>query len=107
MRKIFLFGMLAFLLIFPSVICGQEYNCEQGYPHVAKKNGTYDARKNDLWELAQDWVHFRNKILLCNRRGDQECVEKARRDFQDVNVWINDYPESHVSKAIKLAEDCL
>lgn len=106
MNKLFLFSILTFLLISsPPMIYG-ESNCQQGYPHVAKKDGTYDTRKNDLWELAQDWVFYRNRILKCNNQGNQKCVAKAQRSFKDVNNWLSAYSEDHQYKAFELAEDC-
>jgi hypothetical protein len=100
----FLFSLLIIALI-ATISHGQD--CKQGYPHVPKKDGTFDDRKNDLWELAQDWVHFRNKILQCNAKGDQKCVEKARRDFNQTNKWLNEYSDKHVSEALSLAEECV
>jgi len=106
MKKLFLFGIIIFFLIFPPMIFGGEYNCKQGYPHVVKKDGTYDDRKNDLWELAQDWVFYRNQILVCNGKGDLKGVEEARRNFQKINVWLEAYSEKDSSQALSLAEDC-
>ena len=105
MKSKVIFSM-SFVIIFliSSIAYGQ--NCNRGYPHVAKKDGTYDDRKQDLWELAQDWVHFRNKILRCNAKGDQKCVEKARSWFNKTNAWLNAYSSDDVSKALSLAEDC-
>jgi hypothetical protein len=82
------------------------FACENGYPHVAKKNGTYDARQNDLWELAQDYVFYRNEILVHHRKGDQKGAAKARSAFQKTNNWLSQYPEEHVNKALELAEEC-
>ena len=98
--------LLSFLIIVLIAQISYGQDCNRGYPHVPKKNGTYDDRKNDLWELAQDWVHFRNKILRCNSKGDQKCVEKARRDFNKTNNWLNAYSDNHVTQALSLAEEC-
>ncbi len=106
MNKLFLFFILTFLLISLPPMINAETNCEQGYPHVAKKDGTYDTRKNDLWELAQDWVFYRNKIIKCHSQGDQKCVAKAQRSFQNTNNWLSAYSEEHQTKALELAENC-
>jgi hypothetical protein len=82
------------------------FACENGYPHVAKKNCTYDSRQNDLWELAQDWVFYRKRIISCSTKGDQKCVAKSQTAFQKINNWINQYPEEHVNKALELATEC-
>jgi hypothetical protein len=74
------------------------------YPHVPKKNGSYDPRTNDLWELAQDWVYFRNKIIRLNAQGDAEGASSARKDFEQVNQYISQYREEDVSAAIAKAE---
>jgi hypothetical protein len=105
-RKLFLVSVCVAILSFPFLIYGGEYTCGQGYPHVPKKDGTYDNRANDLWELAQDWVHYRGQILRCNQRGDTDGLRKAQQWFQKTNNWLNAYPQNHVSKALELAEKC-
>lgn len=101
-----------FIIIFISIACwgiigsSAIFACENGYPHVTKKNGTYDTRQNDLWELAQDYVYYRNEILVRHRKGDQKGAAKARETFQQINNWLSQYPEEHVNKALELAVEC-
>jgi hypothetical protein len=76
------------------------------YPHVPKKNGVLDQRKNDLWELVNDWVFFRGQILKKTADGDTKGAQKARQDFQQTNAWLSEYPESQVYEATALAEKC-
>jgi hypothetical protein len=77
------------------------------YPNVPKKDGTYDARKNDLWELAQDWVFFRNEILKKAHSGDTTGAQKARESFQQINTTMSiEYPSAQISEALEIAEKC-
>jgi hypothetical protein len=77
------------------------------YPNVPKKDGTYDARKNDLWELAQDWVFFRNEILKKSHSGDTTGAQKARESFQQINTTMSiEYPQNQITEALELAEKC-
>ncbi len=99
----FVFVLLAYLGMYTPIFA---FDCQSGYPHVAKKNGTYDNRENDLWELAQDWVFYRNRIISCNQKNDKKCVAKSQNQFQQINNWLNQYPEEHVKKALELAAEC-
>jgi len=76
------------------------------YPHVAKKSGVYENRLNDLWELAQDWYYYRWKTLERTRKGDVDGANKARSKFQQINDWLEKYPEDHVQKALDKAGSC-
>lgn len=107
MGKYKIISILILLLIFGFTVSADAQNpplCS--YPHVPKKNGTYDQRKNDLWELANDWVFFRGKILKKTADGDSKGAQQARQDFQQTNAWLSEYPESQVSEALALAEKC-
>lgn len=77
------------------------------YPHVPKKDGTYDARKNDLWELAQDWIFFRNEMVKKAHGGDTKGAQKARESFQQTNTTMSiEYPSTQIGEALEIAEKC-
>ena len=65
---------------------------------VPKKDGTFDARKNDLEELCRDYVFYRDQILKHARAGDQEAANKDREAFQQVNTWLEAYSEEDMQK---------
>lgn len=63
---------------------------------IAKRDGTVDARANDLDELCKDWVFYRTKILKYTREGDLTAASKARAAFADINTWLSAYRDSDV-----------
>lgn len=66
-------------------------------PNVPKKDGTYDARTNDLEELCRDYIFFRNRIIKYAREGDEKAANKARADFQQTNRWLEAYNEKDMN----------
>jgi hypothetical protein len=66
-------------------------------PNVPKKDGTYDARTNDLEELCRDYIFFRNRIIKYTREGDEKAANKARADFQQTNRWLEAYNEKDMN----------
>lgn len=64
---------------------------------IAKKDGTIDARPDDLDELCKDWVYYRTKILKFTREGNQKAASEARRAFADVNTWLSEYRDNDVA----------
>lgn len=64
---------------------------------IAKKDGTYDERPNDLDELCKDWVFYKARAYKYGREGDQEAAQDARNHFQQTNVWLEQYKEEDVT----------
>jgi hypothetical protein len=65
---------------------------------IAKKDGTFDARENDLDEICQDWVRAKAKAYKYGREGNQEAAAEARKDLADTNRWLSAYPDADVSR---------
>lgn len=65
---------------------------------IAKKDGTFDERPNDLDELCKDWVYWKAKTYKHGREGNQEEAQKARAEFQKVNVWLEEYRNEDVAR---------
>ena len=63
-----------------------------------KKNGAWDARPNDLAELAQDWLSFKRQLLA----NPQD--EDAHRNFDKANVYLDEYPDEAVAKCVESFE---
>jgi hypothetical protein len=63
-----------------------------------KKDGTLDARVDDLQELCKDWKFSRRQILLAHAEGDDKNVAYYRAMFQRVNRWLDEYREEDVAK---------
>ena len=114
--KVVIFAVLAGFIIYSHFFRAEDKTAPQGvtvaeaeakspFFGVAKTDGTVDSRPDDLWELAQDYVFYRNKILIRHKAGDQEGAAAARRDFQQVNKWLSKYPDDKVSAAITEAEN--
>jgi hypothetical protein len=67
--------------------------------NVRKKDGTIDARENDLNILCEDWRFFRGRILKATAEGDERKATEARQSFQRTNQWLNAYRDDDVAKA--------
>lgn len=65
---------------------------------IAKKDGTYDERENDLDELCKDWVYLKAKTYKYGREGNVEEAQKARESFQRTNVWLSEYRDEDVAR---------
>lgn len=72
--------------------------------NIAKKNGTFDERNNDLMELCKDWLYYRNKIMKAARSGDQAATTKARTTFNEINASLSEYHEQDVQHMFALLE---
>lgn len=81
-----------------------KYSIQTSYPHVSKKNGSFDTRQGDLWELAQDWVFYKGQIMKFAREGDKKELRKSQEWFQKTTAWMAEYREDDVQKAVRLAE---
>lgn len=64
---------------------------------VQKKDGSIDARDNDLEELCKDWLYYRKKIMEAESAGQTKKAERHRESFQQVNAWLDEYNQSDVS----------
>jgi len=71
---------------------------------VYKKNGTLDARPNDLEELCLDWLFYRNKILEYTQAGNNEKAAQARTAFNEINAWLSEYNENDVQTMFSIIE---
>lgn len=86
------------MIIIPAGELGAKYQTVKGKRfNVRKLDGTIDARENDLEELAQDWIFYRNKILEYHRGGDYKKANKARGAFEQINFLLNAYNQNDVS----------
>ena len=65
---------------------------------VAKKDGTFDKRANDLDELCKDFVYYKAKAYKYGREGQQEKAQEARNSLEKTNIWLSQYNESDVTK---------
>ena len=72
--------------------------------NVAKLNGAFDERSNDLMELCKDWLYYRGKILKYARVGDNSAAAKARAIFNEVNASLAEYDENDVAHMTSLIE---
>ena len=97
---------LVIILLFIYGVAWSDCSSETPYPHVVKKDGTFDSRQNDLWELAQDWYFYRWKILERHQNGDVNGANKARNGFQQINYGLEQYPAVHSQKALDKAGSC-
>jgi hypothetical protein len=120
MKKIALISSLLFVFVF--TLLGHAYGQERGIIvpsgklqalyskvkgkkfSVRKLDGTIDDRQDDLQELAQDWIFYRNRILKYQHEADYEKAAKARRKFQQVNAWLDAYDPNDVSFMISVFE---
>ena len=65
---------------------------------LAKKDGTFDKRANDLDELCKDFVYYKAKAYKYGREGQQEKAQEARNSLEKTNIWLSQYNESDVTK---------
>ncbi|MEH6387453.1 MAG: hypothetical protein V7772_06200 [Pseudomonas profundi] len=70
----------------------------------AKKDGTFDERKNDLDELCQDRVFYRAKSAKYSNEGDVVGAGEAFAALVDVDRWLSEYNEADVEKVCKQYE---
>ena len=106
MKILMLIFAFAIFSVFPTTEIIAGCGSIAPYPHVAKKNGVYESRSNDLWELAQDWYYYRWKIIEQTRKKDIDGANEARDKFQQINDWLEQYPEDHVQKVLDKAGTC-
>jgi|GEM_PF-4012218 len=90
-------------LLFVFGVIAKAFNpdeAEQSAPiqQYAKKDGTFDKRKDDLDELCKDWVFYKAKSYKYEREGQVVKANEARARLTDVNVWLSQYNEGDVSK---------
>lgn len=79
-----------------SVVRPRESSRDRSDQNVAKKDGSYDERPNDLTELCKDYLFYRKRIMKMTAAGDEAGAAKARQSFQQINRWLSDYPETEV-----------
>lgn len=73
--------------------------------NIAKVNGAFDDRQNDLMEICKDWLYYRGKILKYARAGDNSEAAKARSSFNKVNSCLSEYEEKDVAHMFSLIEE--
>jgi len=73
--------------------------------NVKKLDGTLDPRPNDLEELCLDWIFYRQKILEYERSGETEKASEARRTWNDVNRWLDEYDEGDIGSMWTIIEN--
>ena len=71
---------------------------------VIKMDGTIDERQDDLQELAKDWIFYRDRIMKYSSEANYEKVQKARMNFQKINVWLEAYDSNDVSFMISVSK---
>ena len=64
---------------------------------IAKKDGSIDARPNDLHELCKDFVYYKAKAYKYGREGQQEKAQEARVSLDKTNIWLSQYHEADVA----------
>jgi hypothetical protein len=64
----------------------------------AKKDGTFDERKDDLDELCQDYVFYKAKIYKYAHEGNEKKTQEARVKFKEINYYLSQYSDSDVAK---------
>ncbi len=97
-------GAIAALGIVANVMnpSGQTQNASKAptpqKQQVAKKDGTFDKRANDLDELCKDFVYYKAKSYKYGREGQHEKAQEARNSLENTNIWLSQYNESDVTK---------
>lgn len=73
--------------------------------YVLKKDGTYDARANDLEEMCRDYIFYRNRILKYTRSGEYNKASSARSSFNQINNTLTiQYYEGDIQYMFTLIE---
>jgi hypothetical protein len=63
---------------------------------VTKKDGSLDARPNDLEELCLDMLYYRKKIIEYTQSGETDKADEARISLNRTNAWLNAYDENDI-----------
>jgi hypothetical protein len=63
---------------------------------VTKKDGSLDARPNDLEELCLDMLYYRKKIIEYTQSGETNKADEARISFNQTNAWLSAYDENDI-----------
>lgn len=63
---------------------------------VTKKDGSLDARPNDLEELCLDMLYYRKKIIEYTQSGKTDKADAARIWLNRTNAWLNAYDENDI-----------
>lgn len=82
-------------LIKPQISTKQQQPPKQQF---AKKDGTFDERKDDLDELCKDFVFYKAKAYKYGREGNMQEAQEARASLEKTNIWLSQYNESDVTK---------
>jgi hypothetical protein len=72
-------------------------NTREVIQNISKKDGSFDARPNDLEELCRDYVFYRRRILQYSKEGKTTDANEARTDFRKVNAYLDAYNDKDIS----------
>jgi len=73
--------------------------------NIAKTDGTFDDKSNDLMELCKDWLYYREKIFEYTGSGDNASATEARDSFNKINMWLSAYDENDTQHMFTLIEE--
>lgn len=91
--------LIVFLLVSG---CGDSEKSTNKFPQIAKKDGTFDERSDDLHELCQDFVYYKAKAYKYGREGNHKNAQDARLNLEKTNIWLSEYHEKDVAETCSI-----